>query len=40
MTYSNEVVGRIEKNFFICYDKVIIEYAPDGIDSNRICRVW
>ena len=27
------------KNFFICYDKVITEYAPDDIDFNRICRV-
>ena len=26
------------KNFFLYYDKVIItEYAPDGIDFNRIC---
>ena len=27
------------KNFFIYYDKVIIEYAPDDIDFNRICQV-
>ena len=27
------------KNFFIYYDKVISEYAPDDIDFNRICQV-
>ena len=27
------------KNFFIYYDKVITEYAPDDIDFNRICQV-
>ena len=27
------------KNFFIYYDKVITEYAPDDIDFKRICQV-
>ena len=27
------------KNFFIYYDKVITEYAPDDIDFNGICQV-
>ena len=27
------------KSFFIYYDKVITEYAPDDIDFNRICLI-
>ena len=28
-----------QKDFFIFYDKVITEYAPDEIDFNRTCWV-
>ena len=35
--YSNKVVEKISKNFFIYYDKVKAVYDPDDIDFNRTC---
>ena len=37
--YSNQVVGKIEKNFFIYYDSATTEYALDEIGFNRVFRV-
>ena len=35
----NRDCWKNQKRFFIYYDKIITEYAPDDIDFNIICRV-